>query len=157
MTSPRPGDLMHAVKERDVEHAKILLDRGANPDETNSEGRTVLILAINKSSPEMVQLLITAGADLDKRDADGVTPLMHAVVKNIALLPLLIGNGASVLKTDRIGETALDWARQLGCAKAVEIIEEAAIKQKEINRQITVAEKQKFLQAQARRMKLGHP
>lgn len=76
---PRYDLLVHAVRNRSYGVAKVLLDRGANPNvvfcdceriddyECLLEGHYVsaLMLAINLQDPELVRLLLARGASLD--------------------------------------------------------------------------------------------
>ncbi|KAL2820650.1 hypothetical protein BJX63DRAFT_418288 [Aspergillus granulosus] len=57
---------------------KLLLDRGANLDSTDSSGRTPLSYAAQNGHEAIVRLLVDRGANLDSTDNSGQTPLLHA-------------------------------------------------------------------------------
>jgi hypothetical protein len=55
-----------------------LLDAGANPNIVASDGRTVLIVAIDQPDGGVnADWLISAGADVEAPDPNGLTPLQH--------------------------------------------------------------------------------
>ncbi len=50
-----------------VDAAKVLLERGADPNVVDREGDTLLIVAAAKGYPESIDLLLEAGAHVDAR------------------------------------------------------------------------------------------
>jgi ankyrin repeat protein len=62
--------------ERVLAQAKLLLERGADPDERDSDGDPILMQATHE--PELVKLLIEHRADLRLRDRQGRTALRIA-------------------------------------------------------------------------------
>jgi ankyrin repeat protein len=50
---------------------KLLIEKGANLDEDDIEGRTPLNVASQNGHLEVVRLLVEAGADIAKKDKDG--------------------------------------------------------------------------------------
>lgn len=71
------GDtLMHiAVKSKDPELAKLLIQWGAPPDEKNDEGKTPLHLAAQKGDEEMVKYLHSLKVNPNTLDNDDMNPL----------------------------------------------------------------------------------
>ncbi|GFF96223.1 hypothetical protein IFM47457_10767 [Aspergillus lentulus] len=70
----------------------------------------------------VVQLLAEEGADIDVCDLDG-TPLIHAVAGGHGdVVELLLKNGASVHRTNKIGRTTLHAAASKGDVKSVEAL-----------------------------------
>lgn len=88
--------------------ARVLLDRGADPD------GGALLAAAGAGSAELVELLLAAGADVDRREPDtGRTPLHAAVAAGPAgdtpeVVRLLLAAGADVSATTADGASALD-------------------------------------------------
>lgn len=84
------GLLYWAIKEGDKEAAKLLLEYGADPNETSSRGETALLIALESELPELAELVLKYGADPSLRDMDGNTPLTKAVSSGkLALVELL--------------------------------------------------------------------
>lgn len=81
--------------------AKILLERGADPDTTcaHDKNRTPLLTECYKKEPdlEIVKLLLQNGATVSVKDTDGVFPLVAAVWANEtdSVVKELISNGAN--------------------------------------------------------------
>lgn len=87
---------------------KLMLKKGANPNQRYSYGQTALTYAAANGNDELVMLLIEYGADIDVKDDDGDTPLIFAVSSgNLSTVMLLLKNGASVNETDNEGRTVL--------------------------------------------------
>ena len=88
--------------------ARLLLDRGADPD------GGALHAAAAGGDPELIALLLEAGADVDRHDPDtGRTPL-HAAVDaggSPGIVRLLLDAGADVNATTHDGASALDISR----------------------------------------------
>jgi ankyrin repeat protein len=57
---------------------KLLLDRGANPDQSASDGQTAAHLACATGEVRSLQLLISAGVNLNAKDGSGFTPMDYA-------------------------------------------------------------------------------
>ena len=55
--------LFHAVNDKSIPMAELLLNAGANPDKCSSTGKTPLYRAVENNHLQMVELLLNAGAD----------------------------------------------------------------------------------------------
>jgi ankyrin repeat protein len=55
--------LIIAIKNKNIELAKELLDKNANPNKANDDGETPLLLACHLQNPSLVKLLLERGAD----------------------------------------------------------------------------------------------
>lgn len=73
-----------AVKNNNIELVSLLLNFGADIDQTNDKtGSTAIFAASNYGYKEIVDLLISAGADFEMTDTRaGVTPLFTATVRD---------------------------------------------------------------------------
>ncbi|EKX34971.1 hypothetical protein GUITHDRAFT_42184, partial [Guillardia theta CCMP2712] len=71
--------LCHAAHVGDVDTVRILLRQGANIDEKNYDGRTVLHIACAEGNYRMVEVLLNHGADKNIKDRWGNTPLQEAI------------------------------------------------------------------------------
>ena len=72
--------LMFSSAENHLEITKILLDAGADPNQSDKGGGTALIYAVWKGHLHIVKLLIEHGANVHAETTDGRTPL--SVAKN---------------------------------------------------------------------------
>lgn len=84
-TKPAMSDLDFRVFCKSAPYEKIIqaLDEGANPNATNSNNTTALMMAAqyNKNA-RVVKALIDAGARLDEQNHKGNTALMYAAMSN---------------------------------------------------------------------------
>ncbi|ETN65488.1 hypothetical protein AND_002742 [Anopheles darlingi] len=90
---------LHLCAERDeYEMARELIRYGAQINAKNRAGMTPLHLAVQRGSVRMVQLLLLdRKCSVDELNYQGETPLIRAVVSNnLALVKLLLNNGASI-------------------------------------------------------------
>jgi len=85
---------LHVAADADsAAAARFLLARGADPDASNSSGRTPLFYA---KSSEMAGLLLDHGAEVNVR-ADDFTPLIHNIWRaDRALADFLLSRGAEI-------------------------------------------------------------
>ena len=75
---------------------RILLESGANPDETDNYRRASLHWACYSDQVAIVDLLIKGGANINSLDIAGITPIFMATNNdNVELLQYLIDNGAN--------------------------------------------------------------
>jgi ankyrin repeat protein len=130
MTSakPRTGELLKAVRGRDLELARALLEQGADPNGRDPEthGRLLHSAIEFERSGEMAKLLIEFGANVNAVNPLFVTtPLMYAARSNIPVLRLLLEKEVDLDKKDAIGRTALEWAKNSGQTEAVKMIKNA--------------------------------
>lgn len=70
--------LMDCVWKKNLELAKILVEKGVNLDFTSTDGQSALVLAVGEGNVKMVQLLADAGANPDKADALGMSAYGYA-------------------------------------------------------------------------------
>ncbi|AOP32645.1 hypothetical protein A0128_01410 [Leptospira tipperaryensis] len=87
------GVLSWAVKNLDLEAIELLLEVGADPDETNSRGETPLLTSLDLGNEDLIRTFLGAGADCGKKDFAGNTPLTKAVsTGNVEILELVYEN-----------------------------------------------------------------
>jgi len=129
--------LLVAIERGQVKMVNLLIQKGANIKCKTKSGFTAFCTAIvtNGGNDEIVQLLIQQDKSLIEQNCDtpdieedescnsfGPTPLMMAsgVVKNLAIVQLLLENGADIMKKENSGNTALMFAVN---ANSTEIID----------------------------------
>ncbi|KAL3330415.1 hypothetical protein AABB24_034319 [Solanum stoloniferum] len=101
-----PLSLCFAANRGDDLLLRQLLKKGMDPNESDSNGRTVLHIAASKGSVECILLLLDFGANPNRKDSEGNVPLWDAMVgKHEAVVKLLVDNGAKISSGD-VGQFA---------------------------------------------------
>ncbi|KAJ0398645.1 hypothetical protein P43SY_009940 [Pythium insidiosum] len=99
---------------------RLLLERGADVDARDKEGRSVLSWAALSSDASVVRLLLERGASVDAKDKDGRTALHWAAGwSKIDVVRLLRERDADVEAKDTDGRTALHHAANRSQTDAV--------------------------------------
>ncbi len=75
-----PKKLVHDIGNTEI--AKLLLEAGANPNSSDFNGNTPLIIASGSGNCEMVKLLLVKHADLGSVNKKGFTALQSAQLKH---------------------------------------------------------------------------
>ena len=84
---------------------------GSEPNKADSEGKTVLDIAIERNDLELCDIMLQAGTDTNAVRLDGSTNLIKATQQqNLPLLQLILSKGCDTNKTDSHGWAALHWA-----------------------------------------------
>jgi uncharacterized protein len=98
--SPDSGTALDCVAdlEQDVpDMAALLLQQGADVNQSRRDGTTALMLAARRGHLETVRLLVAAGADVQMRSEAGKTAIeMAAEMKRTEVVNLLKGAGAKL-------------------------------------------------------------
>lgn len=85
--------LMDCVWKKNLELAKILVDKKASLDFVSADNQSALALAVGEGNADMVKLLSDAGANPDKFDSLGMSPWTYAkLFKRQDLLSLMEKN-----------------------------------------------------------------
>ncbi|MBI3312171.1 MAG: bifunctional diaminohydroxyphosphoribosylaminopyrimidine deaminase/5-amino-6-(5-phosphoribosylamino)uracil reductase RibD [Candidatus Omnitrophica bacterium] len=116
-TFTRPGgnELVLAATQGNAAGARLLLDRGADPNERDSYGTSPIEAAALGGHAEVVKALVARGGDVNLKGLLGVTPLMLAAEKgHLEVARELIGSGAEVNAASQTGRTALLVAERNG-------------------------------------------
>lgn len=102
---------VRAVQHNALAQVQTILEKGGDPNEKNSQGSPVLIVAAHRGHTATVQLLLEKGADINARRKDGLSALMVAINdKHSEVARLLVEKGAvvnTVYKTQGFELTAL--------------------------------------------------
>lgn len=96
----------------DTATIELLLEKGANINARNNDGKTPLMLAIYNF--KVVALLLEKKALVNRQDMKGMTALMHACDSSphdTAIVQLLLQYNAHTTITDNAEQTAFHYAR----------------------------------------------
>ena len=113
----QPGALHGAALGNMIELVVLLLQRGADPNGQDEDGRTPLhhlhSTRAKTDSVEVISLLLDAGAAIDGLDHTGTTPLCHAVRKGRAeAARFLLARGADPDRHGQGGKSPREAARR---------------------------------------------
>ncbi|MGE0488191.1 MAG: ankyrin repeat domain-containing protein [Vulcanimicrobiota bacterium] len=107
--------LHQAVISGDVRTVEVLSHRKVKLETRDANGLTPLHLSVKLGLDTMLVELMARGASIETVDDEGNTPLHTAVTHDhFAVAQCLLFNGASPLKQDARGRSALDLAEELG-------------------------------------------
>jgi len=107
---------------------RILLEKGADPNTRDSEGRNALmVMSMEKRGEKEVEMvaetLLNAGCDINAADNKGRAPLMYAAsFERPGIVKLLLKRGANINAKDHNGESALDSAKKSGNEEIIRLL-----------------------------------
>lgn len=117
--------LVYAIRKyASIEMIELLLEYGADIHETDTFGVGSVDVAIKFKRYDVVKLCVSKGIDLNvTKRKSGITPLMLASCFNDTdMIDLLLENGASPSAVDKMGMSAIDYAKKMGQAKMSEYL-----------------------------------
>lgn len=106
------------IEEPKPQLIKTLIEKGANVNARDKDGRTALIFIYDQGcsrkypTQEGAELLLKYGADINARDKNGLTALMYVIGTGCShdSIQLLINKGANINTKDKFGYTPLLFA-----------------------------------------------
>lgn len=115
--------VVRMFQDKNLPLAQILIDRGASLDYRGRKKQTLLHETVARDNMEAMEFLLRNKHDANAQDVDGMTPFMLAAQSDqAAAMRMLLGSGASVEATDRLGRTALHFAAAAGSNEATTIL-----------------------------------
>jgi ankyrin repeat protein len=113
MLLDKGNSFLHLV--RDGECTQLLINRRANVNHKNDEGRTPFFSAIVESHCDIGSILLKAGACIDEVDLNNDTPLHYAVVNlSPQVIKFLLYSEADPNKPNKHGVTSYQMALACG-------------------------------------------
>ena len=112
--------------------ALALLQRGANPNVRDRNGQTPLSLVATGDKTVLAYPLLEHKADVNVTDptAADATPLIIAARHgNVPLVKVLLRHNADVARRDRLGKTALRYAKKSGYSEIESLLTQAGAKE----------------------------
>lgn len=112
---------LHIVTQRrDAVWIQFLTQHGANPNIEDKKGVMPIQLAASLGFLEGIEALIKAGARVDVTNVAGETPLITAVHRrDVAMVRLLLAQGADADRRDNSGRSARDYAKLMGASSQI--------------------------------------
>ncbi|KAF6203366.1 hypothetical protein GE061_003785 [Apolygus lucorum] len=126
--------LVQAASFNDVAKVNNLLNRGVNPNCSDSLSRTPLHVAACKGYGGIVRMLLERGANPNSRDSIGNTALhLAACTNNIDVVLLLLKAGTDACCSDILGRSPLQLAQS-----KLKILQRAKFPNEEIKKQVSM-------------------
>ena len=130
--------LFNAVRNRKVEMANFLINKGANVNALSQKGESPLSEAVYYGHSELFDLLISNGAKIDVIDKSFGESLLHKAASegHVDIVDKLIKRGLSVdLRSKDWGQTSLHLAAQNGHVDVARLLIENGANVKAIDRE----------------------
>jgi ankyrin repeat protein len=90
-------DLLKAVEEGDIKRTAFYLDRGLDPNSSDKDGNTILMIASRQGHADLASNLIARKASLTRQTRHGDTALLMASLGgHLDVVKLLVSAGAPV-------------------------------------------------------------
>ena len=114
--------LSYAVRRGLAAVVRLLIEKGAELESKDREGRTPLSWAAVNGHEDVVRLLLERGAEFELKDSKGRTPLSWAAENgHKGVVWLLLEKGAELESKDRESQTPLSWAARNGHEAIVQL------------------------------------
>ena len=115
--------LLDAVRAKNMERARTLVQQGADVNAPEADGATALHWAAHWDDVELADLLLAAGARVDAANDYNVVPLVLAATNgSVAMVDRLLAAGADPNRGDQHDATPLMFAARTGRVSVVEAL-----------------------------------
>ena len=101
-----------AINKRDKECLEAEIQSSGDPDQTDKDGRTLLMWAVVEGDAKLVEALVKCGASINHRDKKNGYSALHfaAQEQQAEIVKILVEAGADLEARDSFGNTALNRA-----------------------------------------------
>lgn len=126
--SRHANNLLAEVEKGSVTSTELLLDLGADTEQTNASGLTPLLIAAKNKDVKMLRLLLECErTSIDATDHNGLTVLHHALIglggKSVdMMIEALLEKGVDVNVPDREGRRPLHYCVEYNNCSAAKIL-----------------------------------
>lgn len=102
---------LNSAARGDTQTLSVMCDQGFDPNSSDYDSRTALMVASMKGNPEAVKKLLECGADPNMVDMNGSTALYEAArMGHEGIMRVLLDCGASLCMSDLFAASTLDQA-----------------------------------------------
>lgn len=127
-------DLIKSCEMEDLSTVRELIEKGAYIDHQEQNGRTPLMIAVQKNNLELAAYLMEQGADLNVRDNTMLTPWLCAGANGFhGILKKALEFSPDLKSTNRFGGTVLLPSSEKGYLKTVEVALKAGVPVNHVN------------------------
>ena len=117
------SNIINAVQKNDLSRVEEALKNGADVNTTDSQKRSLLLLATSKKQTEMATMLVKNGADVNQQAENLDSPFLYAgATGQTELLKLFLSNGARFDLFNRYNGSALIPACERGHVETVQLL-----------------------------------
>ncbi len=128
------ADIFELIKQGRISEVKRQFSDTQSIDQKNTDGDTLLHVAVRENNTELVTFLLDLKANTEIRNTAGETPLATAVsIEHFDCARVLARSGAFVFSVTATGQTIYTLARTKGPDALESIISEATITQQDVD------------------------
>jgi uncharacterized protein len=106
------SEALAAISKRDKARLKAEIQLSGDPDQTDKDGRTLLMRAVIEGDAELVEMLVRSGASVNYQDRINAYSALHFAAQDQRpdIIKVLVDAGANLEAMDSFGNTALNRA-----------------------------------------------
>lgn len=116
-------NLLEAIQKNQLQFVEEQLEKGANVNLTDKNGKSLLLIATYDNNIEMAKLLVSYKADVNQQDQMQDSPFLYAgAAGHLKLVQLYLSHGARFDVFNRYNGTALIPASERGHLEVVKLL-----------------------------------
>ncbi|KAJ8875243.1 hypothetical protein PR048_023138 [Dryococelus australis] len=106
--------IQEAAKDGNAKVIKWLVEKGADVNAVDNDGKTVLFYALRYNHSNLANFLIENGADVKSVDIQTLYLYLDEGSQRLEIIKMLVNAGADIKVEDKHGETVLHYAAEQG-------------------------------------------